>query len=142
LVDLRVVQVKNGRVEAVGLVNAVAGIIVLDDIGGRAVLASPAQAELITWGEVTTGGVNFTVIDDSELVRRDVLTCGDAVADIALFDSVLPSALKSDGGVDKESGGEDGGESLCREHPLRAQIDSSIGKESVEKRETGASLER
>jgi hypothetical protein len=45
LVNLRVVEVENGRVEVVCGVDVIAGVVVLDDVSVCAVLSSVAEAD-------------------------------------------------------------------------------------------------
>ena len=68
-VELGVVLVEHGGVHAVDFCDAVAGLAGGDDVGGRAVGADVAKAEVLTRLEVVAAGVDAGV-DGRELVAE------------------------------------------------------------------------
>lgn len=66
-IDLGVVRVEHGRVDRVRGGDLVAGVVRLDDIGRRAVLAAHAEAEGVSDLQVRAGRIDLWV-DDRELV--------------------------------------------------------------------------
>lgn len=67
LVQLRVVGVENGGVDAVSVGNTVASVAVLNYIGGGAVLAWPTETEGAARLEIVARGVDDVGIDGSKL---------------------------------------------------------------------------
>jgi hypothetical protein len=69
LVDLRVVERKNGGVQCVRSSDAVAAIAVQDGVGAVAIFIGVlGKAEGLAWEQVGACGVNSVAVQDSELV--------------------------------------------------------------------------
>jgi len=128
--ELRVVVVEEGDVDAVGGGNTLAAIIRTDDVGAGAVLTDEAQAELLARLEVAAVVVNCRVIGHSELVGGRIILCGDQVTVVALLDSVLARTVSSGdrGKGEGEKGGDDGGS----EHGLFRMGDNAREQRSNE----------
>lgn len=68
LVDLRVVFIEDGVVNACGSGDQVTIIVLLDYISGRAVLSLPSKAVTLANDKVVTCIINDSDVDDSKLV--------------------------------------------------------------------------
>lgn len=98
LIQLRVVRIQQRRVEPIRARNAIARIVRLYDIRGRAVLALGPQAEVRARLEVAAGGVDSGRVERGELVGGDVLRSGDGVAVVTVDDGVVACAILGEGG--------------------------------------------
>jgi hypothetical protein len=68
LIDLRVVFIEDGVVNACGSGDQVTIIVLLDYISGRAVLSLPSKAVTLANDKVVTCIINDSDVDDSKLV--------------------------------------------------------------------------
>lgn len=75
VVDLRVVFIQDGGVDACGGGNNVAIIVLLDYISSRAVLSLPSKAVTLANDKVVARFVDDPDVDDSKLVGRDIIGC-------------------------------------------------------------------
>lgn len=75
LVDLRVVLIEDGGVDACGGGDNVAVIVLLDYIGGRAVLSLPSKAVTLANDKVVACFINDSDVDDSKLVGGNIVGC-------------------------------------------------------------------
>jgi len=87
-VDLGIILVKDGGVGLEVRRNLFAGIVLNDDIGCRAILASVPEAESGSWYEVGAGWVDRARVNGGKLVGRDVVSRGNAIANISILDGV------------------------------------------------------
>lgn len=92
LLELGVVGEEDGRVDVVLRGNSFAGVVGDDGVGGRAILASVAEAEGAAGDQIGAGIVNAGV-DSRQLVSRDVVSSRDTVTNVAFLDGVLSSAF-------------------------------------------------
>lgn len=65
-----------------------AGVASRNDIGRAAVLARVAKAEGGSWHEVSTGWVDGGSVNGSELIGGDVISGGNTVTNITIFNDV------------------------------------------------------
>jgi hypothetical protein len=111
LVDLRVVCIEDGVVNACGGGDQVTIIVLLDYISGHAVLSLPSKAVTLANDKVVTCIIDDSDVDDSKLVaagkklsakdfqqglglgvRGNIVGCRDTVTDIASLSGVRASA--------------------------------------------------
>lgn len=92
LVDLRVVCIEDGIVDACSGGDHVAIIEWLNYISCRAVLSLPSKAVTLANVKVVTCFINNSNVDDSKLVGRNVVGCRDTITDIASLSGVRASA--------------------------------------------------
>jgi len=116
LVDLRVVHVENGAVNAICPRDIVTIVVLLHDVGGRAVLACPAKANTSTRHEIVAPRVNCVDVDYRELVGRYRLHSGNAVANITFLNGVTASARLSGDELSDKRDGEDGSNGFGEHH--------------------------
>lgn len=107
LIDLRVVFIENGIVDACGGGDHVAIIVLLDYISSRAVLSLPSKAVTLANDKVVTCIIDDSDIDDSKLVGGNTVGCRDTVTDIASLSSVRASAGLCGNELCHEGQGED-----------------------------------
>lgn len=112
VVELWVVEVQNGGVEAVVLRYLAAGITRLNDVGIRTVFACIPKAKLSANLEVATFRVDGWRPDRQQLICRGIVSSANTVAGIACFNSVLSVA----GGSVCDGGKENGGDGKLGEH--------------------------
>jgi len=107
LIDLRVVRIENGVVNARHGGDPITSVIQLHDIGSRAVLALPTKAKAGTGLKVVARCINGVNVDYRELVGRNIVCSRDAVANITVLNGVSTSArLCEDELSDKRDGEE------------------------------------
>jgi hypothetical protein len=75
VVDLRVVFIQDGGVDACGGGDNVAIIVLLDYISSRAVLSLPSKAVTLANDKVVARFIDDSDVDDSKLVGRDIIGC-------------------------------------------------------------------
>jgi len=92
LIDLRVVHIEDGAVNASHGGDTITSVVQLHDVGSRAVLALPAKANAGTGHEVVAPGIDGIDVDYRELVGRDLVGSRNAVANITCLYGVRTSA--------------------------------------------------
>jgi len=93
VVQLRVVGKKGRGVDTARLLDFVAGVVLLDDVDGGAVLSLTTEAENLAGSEVVAIHLDERV-RGGELVGGDVLLLGNRIADVTLLNGILASARR------------------------------------------------
>jgi hypothetical protein len=102
LCDLRVVLVEGVDVSSSLLPDGVASVAGNDNDGLLAVNLGGGKANLLTGNKVVAALVDDTGVESTELVGRDAVGSGNAVAVVARLDGVLASTLSSGSPVEEE----------------------------------------
>jgi len=118
-VDLGVVCVEDGGVDASVGGDDVTRVIRRHDVRVRAILACGTQADCLADAKVVTRRVDGGVVNSRELICGCVVGRGDAVASVARDDGVVSGtvgwqALGSNKGESRDGCNDEGGEHICR----------------------------